>query len=146
MFQKQDLDFSMCFDPRWLKTELNRSRKPRGRQCKCFSCESWVLRVWPWNSFLPAAQRGPAAVHEGRRGGAAALQLERRPGGFPPSACRRGALASAAAAGTSTRRWLTAVTWPLMSSRSLSVCPPRCSSLNIFFYLSKKKKKGFELF
>lgn len=48
----------------------------------------------------PAAELRPAAVHEGRRRRAAVLQLERRPGGFPPSGHRRGEVAPAAAAGT----------------------------------------------
>lgn len=50
--------------------------------------------------LLPAAELRPAAVHEGQRRRAGVLQLERRPGGFPPSGRRRGEVAPAAAAGT----------------------------------------------
>lgn len=49
--------------------------------------------------LLPA-ELGPAAVREEQRVGDAAVQLGRRPGGFPPADRGRGAMAPAAAAGT----------------------------------------------
>lgn len=70
---------------------------------------------WGWltvESFLPAAELRPAAVHEGQRRWAGVLQLERRPGGFPPSGRRRGEVAPAAAAGTKHAEDLPGIMWP----------------------------------
>lgn len=99
----------------------------------------------------PAAELRPAAVHEGQHRRAAVLQLERRPGGFPPSGCRRGEVAPAAAAGTKHTEDLrescdqeSELSFTIYDG-TVSACPLLCSYLKYqgFFFFCKNLMRSY---